>query len=137
MSARRRAACRGWRAYAVREAAEVAVLVAVLAIIASFVEVPVWLLAGLPIVKVMASVTFYVLFLREAFHRPVGGGAEDLIGRIAHAATALRPEGQIKLDGEIWSARTVDGETVSSHEHVEIVGVRGNTLLVSPISRNG
>ena len=70
MTARRRQTSRGWRAYAVREVAEVAVLVAVLAIVAAFAEVPVWLLVGLPLVKAIASVMYYVLFLRRAFRRP-------------------------------------------------------------------
>jgi len=137
MTVRRRQTSRGWRAYVVREVAEVAVLIAVLVIVASFAEVPVWLLVGLPLVKAIASVIYYVLFLRRAFRRPARGGAEDLIGRVARAATPLRPQGQIKLDGEIWSARAADGRTVSRLDDVEIVGVRGNTLLVSRVARDG
>ncbi len=133
----RRTTSRGWHAYAAREVAEVAVLVAVLAIVASFIRVPVWLLVGLPLVKALASAVYYVLFLRRAFRRPARLGAEDLIGRIARAETPLRPEGQIKLDGEIWSARSADGRTVTRHDDVEIVGVRGNTLLVSRADREG
>ncbi len=137
MTARRRTASRGWWAYAVREVAEVAVLVAVLAIVASFAEVPIWLLVGLPLLKAIASPIYYVLFLRRAFRRPPRSGAEDLIGRVARATTPLRPEGQIKLDGEIWSVRAADGGTIPRHDDVEIVGVRGNTLLVSRAARDG
>ncbi len=133
----RRRASRGWWAYAVREVAEVAVLVAVLAIVASFAEVPIWLLVGLPLLKAIASAIYYVLFLRTAFRRPARGGAGDLIGRVARAVTPLRPEGQIKLDGEIWSVRAADGRTIPRHDDVEIVGVRGNTLLVSRAARDG
>lgn len=131
MTARRQGTSRGWRAYAVREVAEVALLTAVLAIVASFAEVPVWLLVGVPLGKAFASFIYYVLFLRRAFRRPARGGTEHLIGRVALAASPLRPEGQIKLDGEIWSARSADGRTIARLDDVEIVGVRGNTLLVS------
>jgi membrane protein implicated in regulation of membrane protease activity len=137
MTAHRRSTPRGWRAYAAREVAEVAVLVAVLAIVASFIRVPVWLLVGLPLAKALASAVYYVLFLRRAFRRPARLGADELIGRIARAETPLRPEGQIKLDGEIWSARSADGRTVGRHDDVEIVGVRGNTVLVSRADREG
>jgi len=137
MTVRRRQTARGWPAYAAREVAEVAVLVAVLAFVASFAEVPFWLLVGLPLGKALASFIYYVLFLRRAFRRPARGGTEDLIGRVARAATPLRPEGQIKLDGEIWSARAADGRIISRLDDVEIVGVRGNTLLVSRVARNG
>src|SRR4051812_14535137 len=53
-----------------------------------------------------------VLFLGELafWNRRVRGrtkvvGAQRLIGRTARVVTALRPEGQVRLDGEIWAAR--------------------------------
>ncbi len=137
MTARRSGTSRGWRAYAAREVAEVALLTAVLTIVASIAEVPVWLLVGLPLGKALASFIYYVLFLRRAFRRPARGGTEDLIGRVAQAASPLRPEGQIKLDGEIWSARSADGRTIARLDDVKIVGVRGNVLLVSRVNHEG
>jgi len=137
MTVRRRQTSQGARAYAAREVAEAAVLIAVLAVVASFADVPIWLLVGLPLIKATASVIYYVLFLRRAFRRPARGGVEDLIGRVARAATPLRPEGQIKLDGEIWSAQAADGRLIERLDDVEIVGVRGNTLLVSRVARDG
>jgi len=117
--------------YLVREAAELALLVAVLAIVNSFADVPTWLLLGLPLAKAFTSVGFYALFLRRAFRRPAHAGAEDLIGRIAKAGTPLRPTGQVKVAGEIWSARSADGSTIAQHDNVKIVGVRGNAVLVA------
>src|SRR5690348_13672052 len=32
-------------------------------------------------------------------------GAETLIGKLAVVVVACRPEGQVKLDGELWQAR--------------------------------
>jgi membrane protein implicated in regulation of membrane protease activity len=120
----------GTGAYLVREAAEFALLIAALAIVNLFIKIPMWVLVGLPIAKAFTSAGFYALFLRRAFRRPARGGAEELIGRTVKACTRLHPGGQIKVDGEIWSARSADGNTIAPRDAVEIVGVRGNTVLV-------
>lgn len=122
---------KGAKAYLVREVAELALLVAVLAIVRSFTEIPPWLLVGLPVGKVLVSAGSYALFLRKVFLRPACAGAEELIGRIARASTPLRPDGQVKVDGEIWSARSADGQAIALKEDVRVVGVRGNTVLVA------
>lgn len=122
---------KGTGAYLVREVAEFALLIAVLAIVSSFTEIPTWVLVGLPVAKAFTSAGFYVLFLRRAFQRPALAGAEHLIGRTVKASTPLHPGGQIKVDGEIWSARSADGSTIAPRDAVEIVGVRGNTVLVA------
>lgn len=122
---------KGAGAYLVREVAEFALLIAALAIVGSFTNIPAWVLIGLPIAKAFTSAGFYVLFLRRAIQRPARAGAEDLIGRTAKASTPLQPGGQIKVDGEIWSARSADGCTIAPYNDVEIVGVRGTTVLVA------
>jgi len=114
-----------------REAAELAILAAALAIAGGFFSVPVWLLAGLPLVKVLASAAFYTLFLRRALRRPARAGAADLVGRAAVAATPLRPIGRIRIDGETWSARSADGRAIARCEAVDIVAVREKVLLVA------
>ena len=122
---------RGTRAYVVRETAEFALLVATLAIAASLVELPVWLLIGLPLGKLLASFLFYVLFLRAALrHRPHVGTAR-LIGQTARVTTSLRPVGQVALDGEIWSARSADGRSIDRGAAVSVLEISGNTMLVT------
>jgi membrane protein implicated in regulation of membrane protease activity len=122
---------KGGGAYLLREVAEFALLIAALAVVSSFTEIPIWVLVGLPMAKAFTSAGFYALFLRKAFQRPARGGAEELIGRTVKASTPLDPGGQIKVDGEIWSARSADGSSIAPRDAVEIVGVRGNTVLVA------
>lgn len=55
-------------------------------------------------------------------------GAETMIGRTAVVTAACLPEGQVKIDGEIWKARCE--EEARSGEEVTIVGLEGLTLLV-------
>ncbi len=122
---------KGAGAYLAREVTEIALLIAALAIVNSFTEIPTWVFAGLPVAKAFTSVVFYALFLRRVFQRPTRDGAKALVGRTARAGTPLCPTGQIKVDGEIWSARSADGSTIALYDEVEIVGVRGNTVLVT------
>ena len=58
-------------------------------------------------------------------------GAEELIGKITRAETDIDEEGgTIKIRGEIWNARTVEGEKIKEGEKVEIVNREGLTLMV-------
>ncbi|MCK4475199.1 MAG: nodulation protein NfeD [Methanophagales archaeon] len=58
-------------------------------------------------------------------------GAEELIGKITKAETEINEEGgTIKIEGEIWNARTVEGEGIKEGEKVEIIDREGLTLIV-------
>ena len=62
--------------------------------------------------------------------RHVRVGVETLVGRKAVVVSALGPEGQVKLDGELWRARS--GAPVESGAEVVVERVEGLTLLVAP-----
>jgi membrane-bound ClpP family serine protease len=117
--------------YIVRELAELALVVAVLALVKPFVSIPTWVLIGLPSAKLLTSAAFYVFLVRRTLRRPPSGAVESLIGTHGRAMSPLRPTGQITVGGEIWSARSLNGTPVGWHEDVRIVGARGNTLLVA------
>ena len=55
-------------------------------------------------------------------------GVETLVGGTAEVIAALAPAGQVKLDGEIWQARSEEAAQVS--ETVRVKGVEGLTLEV-------
>jgi membrane-bound serine protease (ClpP class) len=46
---------------------------------------------------------------RRVRGQPERVGAESLIGRAATVVTACRPDGQVRLQGEIWEARCAEG----------------------------
>ncbi len=57
-------------------------------------------------------------------------GIETFVGRTATVVSPLAPGGQVKLDGELWRARS---ETpVESGAEVVVTAVEGLTLLVDP-----
>jgi membrane protein implicated in regulation of membrane protease activity len=70
---------------------------------------------------------------RTVRHHRKAVGAETLIGRNAVVVSTCRPEGQVRLDGEIWAARSNSG--ASMHEPVSVIGRDRLTLIVEPLSR--
>ena len=67
---------------------------------------------------------------RTVRHRRKQVGAERLIGRTATVISPCRPEGQVRLDGEIWAARSASGSAID--DSVSIVGRDRLTLIVEP-----
>lgn len=57
-------------------------------------------------------------------------GAQTLVGRQAVAVSDLWPEGQVKIDGEVWKARSPGGVTTGTA--VVVRGVDRLTLEVEP-----
>jgi len=62
-------------------------------------------------------------------------GPQTLIGRDAVVSTPCAPDGQVRIDGELWEARCDAGAAVG--DTVRIVGREGLTLLVEPVSSYG
>jgi membrane-bound serine protease (ClpP class) len=107
----------------------VALVVAVLCAIL-FLEPPWSFLAviGGAAIEVGESV-FWIRFSRR--RRP-HVGAETLIGMQAVVVVPCRPEGQVKLNGELWKARCDAG--AGEGDRVRVVSLEGLTLLVAPDS---
>jgi membrane-bound serine protease (ClpP class) len=66
---------------------------------------------------------------RRRLTRPAVG-VEDLVGRTGVAATALAPEGQVRVHGEIWAARSVS--PVQRGSPIVVRSVDGLVLEVEP-----
>jgi membrane protein implicated in regulation of membrane protease activity len=70
------------------------------------------------------------LWNRTVRHRRVETGAEILVGRTATVVSACRPDGQVRLSGEIWKARCAEGADAG-----EIVAVVSRDDLVLVVER--
>ena len=63
--------------------------------------------------------------------RAIRTGAAALVGADAVALSVVDGDGgQVKLRGEIWSARSFSGEEISAGERVEVVNIDGATAVV-------
>ena len=72
-----------------------------------------------------------------AAHRdePVRTGREELIGSRAEVRTPLDPDGQVWIEGALWSARLAgDAESPRPGDRVKVEAIEGLTLVVSPES---
>jgi membrane protein implicated in regulation of membrane protease activity len=85
--------------------------------------------------SLVGFVVSLVLFFGELlfWHRRVRGrrkevGAQTLIGKAAAVVSTCRPDGQVRLSGEIWTARCDGG--ADPGETVTVVGRDGLTLVV-------
>jgi membrane-bound serine protease (ClpP class) len=70
----------------------------------------------------------------HALSRPLMTGAAGMVGQTGVVRTAIDPEGQVLVEGELWRAVTPDGP-VPAGELVQIVSVDGLTLTVTRTPR--
>ena len=59
-------------------------------------------------------------------------GAEAMIGKSATVVSECRPEGEVRVHGELWAASCAKGAGVG--ETVRIEALEGLTLIVAPPS---
>ncbi len=69
-----------------------------------------------------------VYWLWYSQRRAVQVGAETLLGRVVEVAEDCRPNGHVRVQGELWGARCDEG--ASRGERVRVVGRDGLTLEV-------
>jgi len=103
-----------------------------LAIAEWFTRVPLWLWVALPLGKLLVSVLFFLFFVKKILKQRPRHGPWTLIGKTSRTLVPLNPDGQIKIDGEIWSARSLNGDLISADQDVVIREIRGRLLLVEP-----
>ncbi len=91
------------------------------------VKMPDWvgvMLLGFWVVKDLALYPF----LRQAYEENPRSGAQLMVGLRGIVTADLRPEGYIRVRGELWRARATT-EPVQKGTRVEVVGVRDRLTL--------
>ena len=121
------------RVYFFREGIEVCLVLGGLAIAEWFTRVPLWLWILLPVGKVLVSVLFYLLFVKRILRQRPRHGLWSIVGRKARTLATLNPDGQIQVDGEIWTARSLNGDAIPADRDVLIREIRGRLLLVETL----
>ena len=98
-------------------------------LLALFVLPPPWGLAAVGVALAVEVGEAYLL-LRWSQRRRAQVGAEALVGAEGIALEALEPQGQVRVRGEIWTARSIAGVPVGGC--VRVAAVEGLTLVVEP-----
>ena len=118
------------RVYLLRESAELVFFMVILGVISQFIPLPIWVWLGVPLGKILFSGAMYLFLLRKVLLRRPHVGPESLLGEVAETVTPLDPTGQIRINGEIWSARSDSGAMIPERHKVEIRRLEGNTVHV-------
>jgi membrane protein implicated in regulation of membrane protease activity len=101
---------------------------AVVAILLAFFVLPSpWGLVAI-VVGVSIEVAESVFWIRFSRGRRAVTGAEALVGQTAVVVEACRPDGRVRVHGELWRARCATGAEVG--EHVRVLSVEDLTLEV-------
>jgi membrane protein implicated in regulation of membrane protease activity len=82
------------------------------------------------VVAAIVDVAETSAFLWWSRRRRPAVGVETLVGRRATVVTPLLPTGQVRVDGELWQARSAGGEEPG--DTVVIRAVEGLELEVEP-----
>ncbi|MBD0330498.1 MAG: hypothetical protein ICV64_10400 [Thermoleophilia bacterium] len=72
-----------------------------------------------------------VLWVRLSRRRRAQVGAEALVGAVADVVSACRPEGSVRVHGELWRARCAAGADPGAR--VRVCALEGLTLVVDPV----
>ncbi len=107
--------------------------------VASAAGAPLWVqIVVAAVVSVLLLVTLRPWLLRHLRRRTplVETNASALVGRPAVViATVTGETGRVKLAGEVWSARTSDGDALTPGTEVTVTRIDGATAVVVPTSR--
>jgi membrane protein implicated in regulation of membrane protease activity len=96
-------------------------------LLAVFVLPPVWGIVAV-VLGALVEAGETAFWIRLSRRRKVQVGAETLIGAPAVVVTDCRPDGQVRLSGEIWAAHCDEG--ADAGEAVVVTARYGLTLVV-------
>ena len=112
---------------------EVVIVAAVLGILWYFnIKLPLWVaITGALLLGLLAFMTHKMIV--PSFHVRQVTGREGMIGREGEVVEALKPTGVVRVEGEYWTAKSVEGEILAG----EIVEIQNVNRLVLEVRRRG
>ena len=96
------------------------------------INIPLWGFILLMAAYVAYQVVTYRMGKRALDRKPVVA-PEAIVGCCGQAATALTPDGYVRVRGELWRAIST-GPDIAEGQEIVVVKMRGLTLSVKPIS---
>jgi membrane-bound serine protease (ClpP class) len=92
-----------------------------------------WLVI-VPVITLAAALAFLIVGMgMKAMRRAPVTGREEMIGLVGIAKTALAPQGQLAVHGELWEA--VSEQPLRPGDEAEVTGLDGLRLRVKPFSK--
>jgi len=92
------------------------------------VRIPLW--TAVVVALLLGGIGFIIhKLVIPTFHARQVTGSGGMVGHVGEVIEPLTPSGVIRIEGEYWKARSVDGD-VAAGESVEILGLDKLTLEV-------
>lgn len=116
-------------------AALLALLVSLIAPTSILLQITVFILSSIALIILTKPLVNKLIHNKET----VATNANAIIGKTAlvtEEINSLEATGQIKLGGEIWSAKTVDSNIIPKGANVEICSIEGVKACVKLASKN-
>ena len=113
---------------------EVALAVVVLWLLPRFgINIPLW---GLILMMVALGAYDYITYRlgKKALDKKPMISPEAMVGSKCKATTPLAPRGYVRFGSELWRASS--SSIINAGEEVIVVGIKGMTLLVSPVDND-
>ena len=92
------------------------------------IQVPLWVLVAVMVFWAVFAVADFI-FVTHILRRQTLVGLPTMEGSKGKAKSPLSPEGQIMIKGELWGAKSIDGD-IDIGEVVTVVGQDGLQLVV-------
>ena len=104
------------------------------AVILAMIGAPLWLqIVTFLIVSMIGIMCFRTLWVKKLKTKITPTNLDRLVGKRVIVTVGIDnniDQGEVKVNGQLWTARSVDEKTINPGEKVEIVRVDGNTLVV-------
>ncbi|MGC8725699.1 MAG: NfeD family protein [Thermoplasmata archaeon] len=82
-------------------------------------------------------VGLYIRWIRKALNKKPYTGSESLIGMEGKVVKDFDPEGEVKVDGIIWKAKSVNNTRYKAGDTVKVVKIDSITLIVDDVNNKG
>ena len=105
-------------------------IILVLVILQQWMEIPIYVVWGIPLVWVLKDIILFPLTWRsyESYSRQ---DPHPMVGRLGIAQQSLKPSGYVRVNGELWLAEIVgEKEPVEKGEKIRVCEVNGLKLGV-------
>ncbi|MBE0427659.1 MAG: NfeD family protein [Nitrospirae bacterium] len=94
--------------------------------------IPAWVIACIIALWITKDVLLFP-YVWRAYEGSIRGNIQPMVGRRGVVEKRLDPSGYVKVNGELWQAELIKGNSpVNRGQEIEVQGIRGLTLLVKP-----
>ncbi|MEW5693301.1 MAG: nodulation protein NfeD [Candidatus Hydrogenedentota bacterium] len=96
---------------------------------ATYYSIPMGMISGVTVALVL-FIFIVGFFAVKIFRKKIETGKEGLIDKIGIVKERLAPSGYIRVEGELWQAKSVNAETIEAGAEVVVKEVQARILIV-------